>query len=54
MNPNINIELGRFLSVPQAEICEIIKNEISISPISRIADRLAGTESVNVGQDVGS
>jgi hypothetical protein len=31
MNPNINIELGRFLAVPQAEICELIKNEISIS-----------------------
>jgi hypothetical protein len=25
MNPNINIEVGRFLSVPQAEIGEIIK-----------------------------
>jgi hypothetical protein len=27
MNPDINIELGRFLSIPQAEICEIIKND---------------------------
>jgi hypothetical protein len=32
MNSNINIELGRFLSVPQDDICEIIKNEISFYP----------------------
>jgi hypothetical protein len=25
MYPNINIELGRFLSIPQAEIFQIIK-----------------------------
>jgi hypothetical protein len=25
MYPNINIEHGRFLSIPQAEICQIIE-----------------------------
>jgi hypothetical protein len=30
INPNINIELSRFLYVPQVETCKIIKNEISI------------------------
>jgi hypothetical protein len=30
INPNINIELGRFLYVPQVEICKNIKNEISM------------------------
>jgi hypothetical protein len=29
---NQNIEPARFLSVPQSEICQIIKNGISISP----------------------
>jgi hypothetical protein len=32
MNPNINIELGMCLSVPQVEICEIITKYISPRP----------------------
>jgi hypothetical protein len=32
MNPNINIEPDMFLSVPQVEISDIIRYDISISP----------------------